>query len=485
MLVHPDVQGRQGTDEKFSFRQNGVDILFQGNVAGFAGVVDNAGAGSLRSQLHTLHHGPIFFRVVHRGFRIPFSLVCGGFFFPKGIFQILVQRLDGIVLGRGGLLFHRLKINIHRIALFQRRQQFVFCVGIVIFGPAGGEDGHTFQNKFLQISHGNVDFRLGCHAFFPAEHRHKAAHNSGIHLLFLFGQVLDIRNLQCGGQGGVGFNLAVVKNGFSVPESNRIPQLFHLGKHLFHLVLFCRGQVFGVGTGIGKVAGFIQFLDRFQRVGHGHFVFFAQHILQGGKGIQFARGEGSFPFLDVGYHRPCGIILPADFFCLAFFLFFELLFADKLDFIPFGFSLAHRRKIVLRHKITDGQIPVINGFHTRDNHPSHPQQGTGLHGGIPGQVHPVQPVNVGPGKPLIGQVVIFPFFFQVLQCGPHRLRGLVRQPQACQPFAGRGRQGVLHTQPNDDFPFTVCVSRIDDFFHVLTVAQRFQNAELLGDAAVA
>ena len=228
----------------------------------------------------------------------------------------------------------------------------------------------------------------------------------------------------------MGFDLAVVKNGFVVLEHHRIFQLPAGVQNFLHLVLFGAGEIFGVGAGIGQISLLVEPLDDLQRLIHGHFVFFTKNILQFGKGIELSRKKLVLLFLHRAHHRSGFVVFPAKGLCLFLFVFLKTVFGKKLHRFAVGHFFTGKSQIFSRNKIADGHIPLVNRPDNGRNDSAHTQKHAGAQSGVAGKIHAVEPVDIGAGKALVGQEVIVLFIFQVRKGGLHGLGSLVGQPEA-------------------------------------------------------
>ena len=132
--------------------------------------------------------------------------------------------------------------------------------------------------------------------------------------------------------------------------------------------------------------------------------------------------------------------------------------------------------------MTDGHITVVNGAHNGNDDAPYAQQRSALQGGITGQIHAVQPVDISARVPLTRKVLVFRFVLHIRQRGGHGFGGLIGEPQSLERLL-RGER-VADAKPHDDLPLTVCVPRIYDGIYIGTVAQIFDSLKLLFYAGV-
>ena len=306
------------------------------------------------------------------------------------------------MLGRGRFFFHRLKIDLYRVALVQRRQDTVLLRGIIVLHPSLFHDDGALQREFLEITHGDFDFGTVGNAFFGAEYRCETAEYGGIHQHLSICELGLVWYLVRGCQRRVRFYLAVIKDVFAFFEYQGIANRFGIFNDLADFILFGCCQIFRVGTGIGQISFLVQSLDDLQAFGHGHLVLLSKEILQLGKGVELARRDYVFLLFHGGDDGRYRIVSLAQCLRLRKLLFREFFLACQLHGNAIRFRTAHQCVIDVRYKMADSHVPIVDRTNDGNDYPSHPQKSACFQSGITGQIHAVQPIYVCSGEALIG-----------------------------------------------------------------------------------
>ena len=280
----------------------------------------------------------------------------------------------------------------------------------------------------------------------------------------------------------MGFDFAIVKNPFTILKFHGIAELAATGENLTDFLFFRRCEIFGVGSRVGQKTALVEALHDLQALFHGHFILFAEKVLQFGKRIEFSRKQRFFFAFDRGYHRAGRVIKLATLLYLGKLIFFKFVFGNKLDLFPVGLFAADHGVVNVRDKIANGKITIVNCLYNGNNHAADAQKPPGANGCVARQIHAVKPVDKSAGISFRGQKIVFAFVFQIPQSGGNRLRRLIGQPEAFERL--RRFQGVLNAQSHDNFALAIRVSRVDNGIHVRAVAKRRNDAELLDGSGV-
>ena len=196
VLVHADVHSRQRLNEVFARREYRVDVLFQLDIAALSRVVYDRRAGRLGAQLKPLEHGVVlgcFLRGAGVGFGVlvVFGVLLLLSFFrqllAERILQVIVQRLDRVVLRRGCLFLARRERDIDVVVLRKTREHLVLRRVVVIFRPSGLDNDHALEDEILQprlAAPTDADSQL-CFVDYTvprAEDRRETAHHRAVDL---------------------------------------------------------------------------------------------------------------------------------------------------------------------------------------------------------------------------------------------------------------------------------------------------------------
>ena len=484
VFVHADLHLFQGFNQKFSARKDGINILFEINIPTFSRVVDDSCPRCLGTQFQALENGAVIGSVVRADAVLPcFRRVLGGaFFFLEGVFEVIIQRFNGVVPRRRGFFFHGLEVDVYDISFFQFRQNFILLREIVVLGPALFQYRHPFEHKGFQCADVDCDFGSGHHAVLFAEHRDKSAEYRGIDLHFPLRKLCLLGNLISRRERGVRFDFAVIKDGFAVLEGYRVADLFTPRKDLTDFVLFRRCEVFGVGSGIGQIALFVEPLYQCKAFLHGHLIFLTENILKLGERIEFSREQLLFFVFDRRYDCAGCVVLGAGSQCVVQFVCVKPVFGGQFNNLSPCLFFADHCVIFSGDKIADGKVAVINRLDNRDDDAPDAQQSPGFQRSVARQIHAVEPVDIGSRKAFRSKQIVFPLVFHVLQRGGNGLRGLIGKPETAEGL--RRLQGVFHAEPHDDLPFPIRVSRVYHGFDIGAVAERTNDLKLADYAAV-
>ena len=193
----------------YAARQNGVDILFQINVQRSARIVDNSGSRRFRTKLKSFKYCAVVLRVVRTRVCLLGISALGklGFVLAKRIFQIVVQRFNGIMLRGTCLLFHRLEADVDLVALFKRRQKLVLSLTVVKTQKAFLQYYRSLNGKLFVAADVDNYLCLLRKAILRAENRHKPPEYRLIHRKFVFCQSAFFRDFVCRRYGGVALDL--------------------------------------------------------------------------------------------------------------------------------------------------------------------------------------------------------------------------------------------------------------------------------------
>ena len=332
------------------------------------------------------------------------------------------------MLGGRGLLFGRLEVDVDYVALLKLGQKLVLLVVVIILSPARLKNHHASEYKGFQLSHRNGDLALGNHAILGAKDRNKTAEHRGIDLHLPLIQILFAWDLIGGRERRVGFDLAIVKDGLAILEFHRIADLGAAGKDLTDLVLLRRGKILRVGTGIGQVSFLVKSLHDLQTILHGHLIFLTQYVLQVGQGKELSGMQNVLFVLDPRYDRSCIVVQLAHLQNVLIFILVKLAFGIQFHDLSVCFFLTCHGIVLFGNEIADRQIPVIDRLDNGNDDTSHTQKRSCFQGGVASQIHAVKPVDIGPGKALIRQAVVFGLLLHLPQRLGNRLRGLVGEP---------------------------------------------------------
>ena len=178
------------------------------------------------------------------------------------------------------LLFDGLEVDIYLIALFKRRENFILFIAIVKTQKAFCDNGNSLKSELLVAAHVDDDFSLLRKAVLVAEYRNEAAENGLINLHFTLCQMFLFGNFIGRRESRVALDFRVVKDCLFVLENNGVAYVFNIGNNLFYLVLFIGCKIFGVCTGIGKVALLVKLLHDSEAIRHGHLVLLTEQALK-------------------------------------------------------------------------------------------------------------------------------------------------------------------------------------------------------------
>ena len=175
VFVHGDLHLQEGFDQKFAPGQNGVNVLFEVDIAAFARVIDDSRSRGLGAKLQALQHGAILLCIVRVFLVLRVLRLLGSrrLFLAEGVFEVVIQGFNCIMLGRRGLFFNGLEINVDAVALRKIRQKLILLRRVIVFHPTAFENREPFERKLLQLSDLDRNLHAPCYAILRAENRHR------------------------------------------------------------------------------------------------------------------------------------------------------------------------------------------------------------------------------------------------------------------------------------------------------------------------
>ena len=190
--------------------ENGVNVLFQGDVSALFRIVDNARSGGLGSKLQTLENSLVILGIVYLAGLLKLLGLC--LIVLEGVLQVIVQSGDGVMLRGRGLLLLWLEVDLNLVADREIGKNFILLIIIVVLCPALFKDDSALKREFLVVADLNFDLGLLRKAILRAENGNETTENGGINLIFLLGELLLRGNFIGRSEGGVRLNLGVVEN---------------------------------------------------------------------------------------------------------------------------------------------------------------------------------------------------------------------------------------------------------------------------------